>query len=153
MKIEILSQRRYGEPKLKTPKELKGIPKAGTVPFGSKCSCPVYITDSHIYLKHRDFFSPCITRQQAKDSGIIDMWNKRFIYNDTFGGAVLRCEAWLRIPKQLITQWQGLLPQCGLCIAMAQAVNLPEDALFNYDWEHMFEELIKIYRSYELDKN
>jgi hypothetical protein len=153
MKIEILSQRRYGEPKLKTPKELKGIPKAGTVPFGSKCSCPAYITDSHIYLKHRDFFSPCITLQQAKDAGIIDKWNKRFIYNDTFGGVVLRCEAWLRISKQLITQWQGLLPQYGLCIAMAQAVNLQEDALFNYGWEHMFEELIKIHKSYELDKD
>ena len=42
-------------------------------------------------------------------------------------------------------KWQGLLPQCGLCIAMAQAVNLPEEALFNYDWEHMFAELIKLY--------
>lgn len=145
MKIEILSQRSYGEPKLKTPKELKGTPKAGTVPFGHKCSCPVYVTGSHIYLKHRDFFSPAISLQQAKDAGIIDKWNPRFIYNDTFGGVVLRNEAWLRIPARLITQWQGLLPQYGLCIAMAQAVNLPEDALFNYNWEHMFEELIKLY--------
>jgi hypothetical protein len=151
MNIEILAERRYGEPKLKTPKELKGIAKAGTVPFGPKCSCPVYVTDSHIYLKHRDFFSPCISLQQAKDSGIINKWNPKFIYNDNFGSVVLRCEAWLRIPKLLITQWQGLLPQYGLCIAMAQTVNLPEEALFTYDWEHMFEELIKIYRSYELD--
>lgn len=153
MNIEIISERRYGEPKLKMPKELKGIPKVGTVPFGAKCKCPVYITATHIYLKHRDYFSPCISLQQAKAAGIIENWNPKFIYNDNFGGVVLRCEAWLCIPEILITQRQGLLPQYGLCIAMAQAVNLPEEALFTYDWEHMFEELIKIYRSYELDKN
>lgn len=153
MNIQIISQRHYGEPKLKKPKELKGITQIGNVPFGPKCKCPVYLTNKQIYLKHRDFFSPSISMPHAKYAGIIDKWNQKFMYNDNFGSAVLRCEAWLRIPKLLITQWQGLLPQCGLCIAMAQAVNLPEDALFNYDWEHMFEELIKIYRSYELDKN
>ena len=153
MKIEILSQRHYGEPKLKMPKELKGIVKSGTVPFGAKCKCPVYITKTHIYLKHRDYFSPSISMPQAKEAGIIDKWNPKFIYNDNFGSVVLRCEAWIRIPKLIFEQYKSLfILRYRLCIEMACAIGIQEDFLFNYDWTHMFEELIKIYKD-ELDKD
>lgn len=148
MNIEIISQRRWGEPKLKPPKELKGITKAGTIPFGEKCKCPVYITQTDIYIKHRDFFSPSISLQEAKDAGIIDKRKPKFIYNDNFGSAVLRCEAWLRMPLMLPFRWKGLLPAYGLCMEMERTVGLAEGTLCGYDWTHFFEELIKLCKPY-----
>lgn len=142
--IEILSTRRYGEPKLKMPKELKGIKKAGSVPWNSKCACPVYITPTHIYLKHRDWFSPYIPIHEAVQAGIIDPRKNRFIYNDNFGSVVLRCEAWLRMPLSLLSSDLGLIPALGLCLELERTLDMPESTLCNHDWQHMFEELIKL---------
>lgn len=147
--IEIISERRYGEPKLQTPKALKGIKKVGSV-YYSKAACPVYVTATDIYLKHRDWFSPMIPYPEAVKKGIIDAskWRKKFVYNDNFGGIVLRCEAWLRIPLLLITSWRGLLPHYGLCMALERTLGLPEGHLCGYDWAHMFEEIIKLCKPY-----
>lgn len=142
--IEILSERRYGEPKLKMPKDLKGIKKAGSVPWGTRCQCPVYITSTHAYIKHRDWFSPCISKEKAKTAGIIGDWNKKFVYNDNFGSVVLRCEAWLRIPRSLLSSDLGLIPALGLCYELERTLGLAEGTLCNHDWQHMFEELIKL---------
>lgn len=145
--IEILSSRRYGEPKLKMPKELKGIHKAGSVPWGPKCACRVYITPTHIYLKHRDWFSPCISLEKAKQAGIINKWDSKFVYNDNFGSVVLRCEAWLRMPRSLLSADLGLIPALGLCLEMERTLGMQEGLLCNHDWVHMFEELIKLSNS------
>lgn len=148
MCIELISSRKWGEPPLKKPKELKGEKQAGTVPYGHKCQCPVYVTKTHIYLKHRDWFSPCISIQKAKDAGIIDDWDKRFIYNDRFGGVVLRCEAWLHFPLLMITGWKGYLPAYGLLMEFEKFLGLEEGTLYYYDWVNMFEELIKLCKPY-----
>lgn len=148
MNIEILSSRRWGEPKLTTPKELKGIKKEGSIPFGTKCACPVYFTPTHIYIKHRDWFSPSISFPEAKAAGIIDNIRMKFVYNDNFGSVVLRSEAWLRMPLLLLTRWHGLLPAYGLTLEMERTCELPEGTLCVYDWTHFFEELLKLAKPY-----
>lgn len=148
MKIEIVSERRYGEPKLQMPKELKGIAKAGTVPY-SKATCPVYLTGDAAWIKHRDYFSPMIPYPEAVACGMIDAnkWRKKFIYNDNFGGIVLRCEAWIRVPYSLITSILNagyILPHVVITMELEKTLGLSEGRLCNFDWEHMFEELIKL---------
>ena len=148
MSIEMLSSRKWGEPPLKKPKELNGVKQAGTVPYGYKCQCPVYVTKTHIYLKHRDWFSPYISLEKAKEIGIIDKFNGKFIYNDNFGSAVLRSEAWLRFPLLMITGWKGYLPAYGLLMEFEKFLGLEEGTLCHYDWENMFEKLIKLCKPY-----
>lgn len=153
MSIEILSERRYGEPKLPTPKELKGIKKIGTVRFmggtNKGAACPVYVTKTHIYLKHRDWFSPCISFAKAKEAGILDNIRQKFVYDDNFGGVILRCEAWLRMPLLIITRWRGLLPEYGLLMEMARTLGKTELQLDEGgDWSRMFGDLIKLCKPY-----
>lgn len=147
--IEIIAERKWGEPPLKKPKALNGVKQLGSVPFGSKCKCPVYVTRTDIYLKHRDFFSPCISLQRAKEHGIIDNWNHKFIYNDNFGGVVLRNEAWLRIPIMLPFSYKGLIPAYGLCFEMERTCGLKEGTLCGFAWFNMFDNLIKLCKPYK----
>ena len=95
MNLEIISSRRYGEPKLEKPKELKGIKQSGGAMFGPKCKCPVFVIESSMYVKHRDWFSRSISIPEAVNRGIISKQKNKFIYNDNFGSVVLRNEAWL----------------------------------------------------------
>lgn len=141
MKIEILSSREFGEPKLSKPKELKGIKQAGTALFGPKCKCPFYLTPSHVYVKHRDFFSPSISFPDALRLGIIDNFNKKFVYNDNFGSVVLRSEAWLKIPLHLFHNSPFLLPHFTLVFALEESLNLPPDYLGASDWPRFFQNL------------
>lgn len=142
MKIEILSSREFGEPKLSKPKELKGLKQAGTALFGPKCKCPFYLAPSHVYVKHRDFFSPDISRTDALRVGIIDKFNPRFVYNDSFGSVVLRSDAWLKIPLRLFHNSPFLLPQYSLVYALEESLNLPPDSLGSV-WPLFFEHLQK----------
>ena len=53
------SFRKYGQPKLDKPKELKGIKQALSVDYiPKKCKCQVFILDKDIWIKHGDYFSP-----------------------------------------------------------------------------------------------
>lgn len=57
-KFFLVSDRIYGEPKLKKPKELSNIKQSGTISFcRNKCKCPYFIKGNDIYIKHRDYFS------------------------------------------------------------------------------------------------
>lgn len=148
MSIEILSSRKWGEPALKKPKELKGVKQVGSVPFGAKCLCPVYVTSTHIYLKHRDWFSPSISREKAQRAGLRFNNSPRFIYPDSFGSVVLRSEAWLRMPLMITTRWKGYLPAYWLCMEFEKFLGLKEGVLCVYDWVNMFEALIKLCKPY-----
>lgn len=141
--IEIVSERRYGEPKLTKPGELKGLKSIGSVPW-SRAACPVFLTDSHIYIKHRDFFSPSCSTQKARELGLTFTQERRFVYPDAFGCVVLRCEAWLRLPLSCTQGREAWQIPHALCEDMARAVHLPDDSLENYDWLHFFEDLYRL---------
>jgi hypothetical protein len=107
LKFVLYSYRAYGDPKLKKPKELKGIKQAFSVDYiPGKCRCPVYLEGNNIWIKHRDYFSPSmklptedigaplnvlITKYTDKKKG------KKFIYSDAWGDIVLRSEAWIKL--------------------------------------------------------
>lgn len=103
--FHIHSFRKYGESKLSKPKVLKGIKQSFSVKY-LKSKCQVFIKDSNVWIKHRDYFSPSMLLP-SEDSGtpmeyLIKKYvgkdrNKKFIYGDAWGDIVLRQEAWLKI--------------------------------------------------------
>lgn len=129
--IEILSERRYGEPKLKKPKELAGVKQCMSYKYNSKCSIPVYVVDDDIYIKHRDWCSIDIYNGKLYDEWIKNHPPK-FIYNDTYGCVVLRGEAYIRIKDVLSAE----------CIVpVIQKISLEcvaNNSRFNSDDERMF---------------
>lgn len=61
LKFEVVSFRKYGEPKLTKPKELKGIKQFDSVDYiPKKCKCQIFIKDNDVFIKHNDYFSPIL---------------------------------------------------------------------------------------------
>jgi len=109
----IHSFRKYGQPKLAKPKELKGIKQAFSIEYMTKkCKCPVFIKDDDVWIKHRDYFSPAM-KVNFEDTGTSLNYrankylgkniNSKFLYDDTWGEIVERQEAWIVI-KNLIKE-------------------------------------------------
>lgn len=120
MKYEVIQARRWGAPKLKRPKELKGLKKAFSVgdrrlrldwyllPGGKAIVyCNTFFSKSY---SPPPEFGPCYSMNET-----IEAFNKqyprlalnkkkgRFIYEDSFGEIILRNEAWLEfsgLPEQ-----------------------------------------------------
>lgn len=105
--MELYSFRRYGEPKLSKPKELKGIKQSFTVEFiPEKCKCQCFVKDNDLYIKHRDYFSkPLEVEQEDFDKPLDYLCKKyldkyksgKFVYSDCFGEIILRNEAWIKV--------------------------------------------------------
>lgn len=105
LKLILHSYRIWGEPRLEKPKELIGIRQAFSVDYIPKrCSCPVFIEGSNVWIKHRDYFSKIIANDgKPLVSSYKEIFGKdlkgrsKFIYADCWGAIVLRNEAWLKI--------------------------------------------------------
>lgn len=97
--IEIVSERRYGQPKLAKPKELKNIKQAFTYDLNKHCKCPVFITGNDVWIKHRDWCSKVL--HSGKEVEEYRSKHPKFVYNDCFAAIVLRGEAWIRIKDVL----------------------------------------------------
>ena len=129
--ITIYSMRRYGEPRLKKPKELTGIKQSFSVDWiDKKCKCPCYMLGDDIYIKHRDFNSIELYRTGHK-------FRKKFIYKDEFGCVVLRGEAWLMI-KNIRQDIKNKVFLPRICVMLAEQV---VGELGSMQWERFFEEI------------
>ena len=163
IKYEILSFRKYGEPKLEKPKELKGIKVVGSVEFiKDKCNPQYFIKDNDVYVKHTDYFSPMYCRPE--DIGMplsyrcekygIKPKKEKFVYNDNWGAIVLRQEAWIKISGLLF-----LLEELNYSEAAKEIVKemakchkcRAED--IDLEWERFFEKLCKEIKHVEEKKN
>lgn len=95
--MRVICQRRWGQPKLVKPKECNNKNLLGSVNFaffGKGTKCKVWQYENTIYILHRDWFSDCISFDEAAERGIIEPRHGKFIYKDNFGGGViLRNEA------------------------------------------------------------
>lgn len=110
---KIYSFRKYGQPKLSKPKELKGIDQVFSIDYIPKhCKCQCFIKDNDLYIKHRDYFSESLRKPEdigtpleyrIKKYGINSKKNSGFVYNDCWGDIVLRNEAWIVI-ENIISQ-------------------------------------------------
>jgi hypothetical protein len=106
-----VSTRLYGQPKLQSPKELKGMDSFSVDFIHGKCKCKVYIENDNIWIKHHDFFSEEFFPDQ-EDIGkplsfILKKYFKinksdKFIYPDCWGSVILRNEAWLKFEDVLL---------------------------------------------------
>ncbi len=115
-----VSERRYGQKKLKKPEELNGQRKSFSVDFiPGKCRCECYVHGDDLWIKHHDYFSPT-WRPPIDDIGKPTSYYlkkyfgiekpEKFIYPDTWGAIVLRSEAWIKL-ENLIPTLQHLSPQ------------------------------------------
>lgn len=106
LEYQVISFRKWGEPKLIKPTILKGIKGFSIDWIPKKCTCQYFIKDNDIYIKHRDYFSPSYCRPEdigtplsyrIKKYNIKSGYKDNFIYPDSWGDIILRQEAWLQI--------------------------------------------------------
>ena len=103
----LVSFRKFNEPKLNKPIELKGIKSNGSIYFiPNKCSCQYFIKNDDVYIKHKDYFSPTYRKNEdigtpliyrIKKYGIKTSHKDKFIYPDTWGDIILRQEEWIKL--------------------------------------------------------
>lgn len=104
----VIQFRRFGEPKLTKPKELKGIKQLCSVDYiPKKNKSSLFLKENDVYVKHTDYFSP-IWQPPTNDLGkpvayyLKKYFNqtpsgKKFVYDDNWSSIVLRSEAWIKI--------------------------------------------------------
>lgn len=104
-KFYVKDFRRFGQPKLKKPKELYRINPAFSVAYNPKCMCQVFLEGNDVWVKHRDYFSPSLvapedygkTLNQLCDKYMGKTRSKKFVYEDAWGDIIARAEAWIRL--------------------------------------------------------
>lgn len=159
--FKIHSFRRYGEPKLPKPKELKGIKQLCSIDYiNKKCKCPIFKQNNNVWIKHKDYFSPCL-KVKTEDLGkplnyiatkyIDKNTSKKFLYSDAWGSIVLRQEAWIVIENLIKEIRLNKSP-----IKIVQEILRQQEKLHNFDkyelcctdmerfWEALVYQLIKI---------
>ena len=167
LSCEVVSYRFYGQPKLAKPAELKGIKQSFSADYiPKKCSCPCFVAGNDLWIKHRDFFSAQHIPSDIKDNGTpltyrakkyfdMDLDGKeKFIYNDCWGGIVLRNEAWIvfRNIKQALIRNENDLSQT--LVEMFSKTDFCKKHsidyldLINSDWQRFFEETARKYNTY-----
>lgn len=144
----------YGEPKLKKPKELKGINQEYSVDYiPKKCKCQVFIEGDNLWIKHRDYFSGPIEYEEEDFGAPLGVLaNKylgitkksKFTYEDAWGEIVARNEAWICLEdfmkdvktKHFLDILSDILRQQEI------ACNLDEYDLECSDMSRMYEQII-----------
>lgn len=154
MRLELVSQRRYGMPKLSKPPEIKGIPESFGLPYiwggqnNVKVTNQVFIKGNDVFVKVRDYmsdtFRPPLGFTGAPLSVILKNFfpektiKSKFIYDDCWGNVVLRSEAWVCFRNVL-----PLIKEESLIISLPALVKLSQKLPgFGRDWEFFCEGLI-----------
>ena len=101
LEYQEISSRRYGEPKLIKPIELKGLKHTYSIINGVRKN-QIFIKNNDIWIKDNDYFSTYLSQEKAKELGLKFNIKKKFVYNDNYGPIVLRGEGWLCIKNLLL---------------------------------------------------
>lgn len=153
LEYNLVSFRRYGEPKLEKPSILKGI-KGFSVDFiQKKCACQCFIKDNDIYIKHRDYFSPVIDKPEDFGKSLnyriekygLDVAKKgSFIYDDCWGSIIGRQEAWIYLKGiiPLIKMFNANQVSRMVTEKMEKYHNFPPYSL-DLEWERFYENVCK----------
>lgn len=162
-RCEIYSYRLYGEPKLVKPIELKGIKPSFTVEFiPNKCNCQCFVKNNDVWIKHRDFFSAS-HRPASKDIGtpltcrLKKYFNcdknylNKFVYPDSWGGIVLRNEAWIvfRNIKDFVLA-ERIPPVISVKNMFLNTELIRKSGIYSLptEWDRFFENVLKTYVEY-----
>lgn len=147
--LHIHASRVYGEPKLKKPAELKGIPCTFSVPF-FKTTCQCFVKDGGLWMRHKDFFSPCWQPPPGERLGEPQnyylakyfgfMRSNKFLYANNYAGIVLRNEVWLRFDNLLPLVRDKSMPVFALAMyeSIAQAIDADVTEL-GVEWTQLAE--------------
>lgn len=153
IKFTVYSFRKYGEPKLSKPKELKGIKPIGSAAFIPKhCSPQVFIKDNDVWIKHTDYMSaiwiPLIDDFCKDQSYYVNKYfggnrSNKFVYADNWGSIVLRNEAWLLI-KNMVSFVEGknkLYVPRTICDQQFKWVDITSSAYLEWQrfWENVYD--------------
>jgi hypothetical protein len=138
----VVSSRKYGQPKLVKPLELKRIPPVFSVPFLKNCSCQCFILGDDLWIKHMDWCSKEVYNHNHK-------FRKKFIYNDSFGCVVLRGTAWLKLENvvEMVRKEHQLTSKAAILKAMAETCRVEYEDLCVGDWERFFDRVILMARN------
>ena len=155
LKFKIHSFRKFGEPKLKKPKELQGIKQIFSLEYiPKKCRCQIFVKNNDVWVKHRDYFS-CEDEPEPHEIGMPlnyfaekymgENRPRKFIYEDAWGSVVLRNEAWITI-KDLLTDIKSNTFQLDIIREIRrqqeQYHGLEEYSLCSTDMERFWEKLV-----------
>lgn len=152
-KFSLVSDRIFGEPKLKKPKELNNIKQSGNISFcRNKCKCAYFIKGNDIYIKHRDYFSksfePPIEDMGAPLNVILNKYfnkNKanKFVYSDCWGDVVLRNEAWIKLENIMLFVNDYIPSQLAYMVCQQQKEYHKFEDDLDMEWENFYEELFR----------
>ena len=152
-KFSLVSNRIFGEPKLKKPKELNNIKQSGNISFcRNKCKSPYFIKGNDIYIKHRDYFSksfePPIEDMGAPLNVILNKYfnkNKanKFVYFDCWGYVVLRNEAWIKLENIMLFVNDYIPSQLAYMVCQQQKEYHKFEDDLDMEWENFYEELFR----------
>ena len=117
-KFYVKGFRRFGQPKLKKPKELHRIKPAFSVMYNPKCACQVFIKGNDVWVKHRDYFSPSMCEPEDYGKSLNQLCEKymgrerpkKFIYEDAWGDVIARNEAWIKLEGLMDDIARGVFP-------------------------------------------
>lgn len=150
-KFSLVSDRIFGEPKLKKPKELNNIKQSGNISFcRNKCKCPYFIKGDDIYIKHQDYFSksfePPIEDMGAPLNVILNKYfnkNKanKFVYPDCWGDVVLRNEAWIKLENIMLLVNDYIPSQLAYMVCQQQKEYHKFEDDLDTEWEIFYERL------------
>lgn len=155
IRVDMLSERRYGEPKLSKPVEIKGIRQAFGISYvyggqnNVKASNLIYIKGDDIFIKIYDYnsqlFRPHPELSGAPLTVIVERYfpeksvRQKFIYNDCWGSIVLRGEAWMCF-RHIVP----LIKKADLTVSLNVLINLSREFpyLDSREWHFCCENLI-----------
>ena len=130
--LEIISKRKWGEPKIKKPQCLRNRKYDRKIQWNKKRNIDLYFIDNDVILYHPDWYSqsyePFVKSDFMDTNYYINDWNtymvprgadpidtrgNKFIYSDNWGGIIMRGEAWIRL-KNIVTDckngvWMGTI--------------------------------------------
>ena len=159
--MELICERRYGEPKLIKPKCCNNKTLLGNVPFiyakrRVACNNKLYKDNNTYYLLVRDWFSQSITRKEAVELGLLKELKQKFCYDDgeQASTVVLRNEAIISFTR---ADWYygdyrygGANAANNLVIQLMKTVGIKNDYP-SLEWERMFERCLTLIGTNILD--
>ena len=160
--FEVHTFRKYGEPKIKKPKELDKIKscfKADFIP--KKCSCQCFKKDNDLYIHHKDFFSEEMKYENSDFGTPLEYRAKKylnkdkaskFIYNDLWGSIVCRNEAWI-VFRNIFSNKKLFTHSCLLARELLKVFSKYHKVSDTYfvggEWEFFFERIATEVMKYE----
>lgn len=101
LEFKEISRRSYGEPELVKPLELKNIKPLFSISYEGRKN-QIFIKNNDVWIKHNDYFSKCISQEEAIERGIEFHIREELLYKNNYSPVILRGEGWLCIKNLLL---------------------------------------------------